>query len=124
SWSSLKTTNAHWLKDRKIEFLVQAGPRSKEKDLQALPSIEDLARNDEDRAVIDLIFASARMGRPLAAPPGVPADRVAALREAFQQVMHDPAFLREAEAASITVDPVRGLDIQAIVAAVQAMPKP
>ena len=69
SWSSLRATNASWIRDRRIDYLVQAGPRSKEKELAALPSIEDLARNSKDRAVIDLIFAGSRMGRPLAAPP-------------------------------------------------------
>jgi tripartite-type tricarboxylate transporter receptor subunit TctC len=123
SWSSLVSTNADWIRDKKIQILVQAGPRSKEKDLASLPSIEDLAKNADDKAVVDLIFAGSRMGRPLAAPPEIPADRLAALRNAFAAVMKDPAFLKDAAAASVTVDPVSSGELEAVIARVQSIPK-
>jgi tripartite-type tricarboxylate transporter receptor subunit TctC len=123
SWTSLNATNAGWIKAKKVHFLVQAGPRSKEKDLQSLPSIEDLARNADDRAVIDMIFAGARLGRPLAAPPGVPPERLAALRKAFAATMADRLFLQEAQKRSISVDPVSGEALQTILAAMHRTPK-
>jgi tripartite-type tricarboxylate transporter receptor subunit TctC len=123
SWSSLKSTNSDWIREGKINFLVQAGPRSKEKDLASLPSIEDLARSADDKAVMDLIFAGSRMGRPIAAAPDIPADRLAALRRAYAATMQDPAFRKDAAQSAVDVDPVRGEELEAIVMRVQAMPK-
>jgi tripartite-type tricarboxylate transporter receptor subunit TctC len=123
SWSSLRSINAPWLREGKINFLVQAGAKSKEKELQALPMIEDLARNDEDRSVIELIMAGSKMGRPMAAPPGVPPERLAALRKAFDAVMKDPEFLQDATTLSTVVEPVGSAELHAIIDSLQRMPR-
>ena len=106
--SSLRSINTSWLRENKINFLVQAGARSTNQELQSLPMIEDLARNDEDRAVIELIMSAYKMGRPFAAPPGVPPERLTALRKAFDAVMKDPEFLQDAKTITLDVEPVRG----------------
>jgi tripartite-type tricarboxylate transporter receptor subunit TctC len=122
SWSSLKTTNAAWLRDRKIDFLVQAGARLNLPEMKSVPSFEALARNDDDLAVIALMMAASKLGRPFAAAPGTPSERVAALRRAFEQTMRDQAFLRDAAAASVEPAPVSGAELTAIVNRVQATP--
>jgi tripartite-type tricarboxylate transporter receptor subunit TctC len=121
TWSSWKVTKPDWLRNKDIVILVQAGPRAK--DLAGVPSVEDLVKNDDERQLVDLIVSGTRLGRPLATTPGVPPERVQALRAAFDAVMTDPAFLKEAQAANIEVDPVRGEDMQKVVDQVLATPK-
>src|SRR5262245_41645113 len=93
TWSSWKATKAAWLAEKKITVIAQAGPRAS--DLGA-PSIETLARNAEDRQLIELVMSGTRFGRPLSTNAGVPTERVAALRAAFAATMKDPDFLAEA----------------------------
>jgi ABC-type phosphate/phosphonate transport system substrate-binding protein len=121
TWSSWKVTKPDWLRNKDIAILVQAGPKAK--DLPDVPSVEDLVKTDDERHLVNLIVSGTRLGRPLATTPGVPAERVQALRAAFDAVMKDPAFLKEAEAANIEVDPVRGEDMQRVVEQVLATPK-
>jgi len=74
--------------------------------------------------VIELAVSGAHLGRPLATTPGVPAARVKALRDAFDATMKDADFLKDAAQMKIEVDPVRGEELQKIVAKVLATPKP
>lgn len=122
TWSAWKATRADWLKNKDILILVQAGPTAK--DLPGVPNIEDLAKFDDDRRIMQLIISGTKLGRPLATTPGVPADRVAALRAAFEASMTDPDFIAAAQAAKVDIDPVRGETIQKVVEAVLATPKP
>jgi tripartite-type tricarboxylate transporter receptor subunit TctC len=111
SWSSWKTTKAAWLKDGKIAVIAQAGPRAA--DLDA-PSIEVLARTPEERQVIELVVSGTQLGRPFAITPGVPDDRVKALREAFMAIMNDPDFRAEAAALNFEVNPIDGERLQTV----------
>ena len=122
TWSAWKATRADWLKNKDIIILVQAGPTAK--DLPGVPNIEDLAKTEDDRRIMQLIISGTKLGRPLATTPGVPADRVAALRAAFEESMKDPDFIAAAQAAKVEIDPVRGETIQKVVEAVLATPKP
>ncbi len=120
TWSSWKATKAAWLKDKLINVIVQAGPKAP--DLDA-PSVESMARNADDRQLIELVMSGTQLGRPLttnAAPP----ERVAALRAAFAATMKDPEFLAEAKALNFEVEPVLGEPMQRIVEKVLATPKP
>src|SRR5437588_3381876 len=114
SWSSVIATHKHWLDERKIGVLVQLS-LSKHPDLPNVPLIMDFARNDEEKQIFKLVFARQPMGRPFLAPPGIPADRVAALRKAFMDAMKDPSFLAEAEKAKLEINPVSGEAVQSIV---------
>src|SRR5712671_728647 len=87
TWSSWKATRPQWVSEKKIVVIAQAGPRAP--DLDA-PSVEDLARNADDRRVIELVVSGTQLGRPLFITPGVPEDRVKALRAAFDATMNDP----------------------------------
>ncbi|MDB5545557.1 MAG: tripartite tricarboxylate transporter family receptor, partial [Hyphomicrobiales bacterium] len=77
----------------------------------------------DNRKVVELLVSGTRLGRPLATTPGVPEERVKALRDAFDAVMKDPDFLKEAANSNIDVDPVRGVDMQEFVKKVLATPK-
>ena len=66
----------------------------------------DYAKTDEDRAILQFHFGQLLLGRPLAGPPGIPADRLAALRKALFETMKDPQFLTEATKAGLDIDPV------------------
>jgi tripartite-type tricarboxylate transporter receptor subunit TctC len=120
TWSSWKTTKPAWLRDKKITVIAQAGPRAA--DLDA-PSVEALAKTAEDRRVIELVVSGTRLGRPLFITPGVPEQRVKALRAAFDATMKDPEFLAEAASLSFDVAPVSGEALQKIVEQVLATPK-
>ena len=80
----------------------------KHPDLPNVPLIIDLAKTDEQRQILKLIFARQVLGRPFLAPPGVPEDRVDALRKAFMDTMKDKEFLAEAEKAKLEITPVAG----------------
>jgi ABC-type phosphate/phosphonate transport system substrate-binding protein len=121
TWSSWKATKAAWLKENKISVIAQAGPRAP--DLDA-PSIEALARNPDDRLLIELVVSGTQFGRPLATNANVPPERVAALRAAFDATMKDPAFLAEAASLNFEVNPVRGVAMQRVVEKVLGTPKP
>lgn len=122
TWSSWKVTKRDWLANKEINILAYAGPRPA--DLPGVPNLEDLAKNDEDRKIIALLLSGTKLGRPLAFMPGVPADRVAAVRKAFLDMANDPEFRKETAAANIEVDPVPGEVMQKVVAEVLATPKP
>jgi tripartite-type tricarboxylate transporter receptor subunit TctC len=114
SWSSVKTTRFDWVRDKRIIVLVQMS-LSKHPDLPDVPLIMDLAKTDEQRQIFKMIFARQTMGRPYLAPPGVPADRLAALRKAFMDTMTDREFLGEAEQNKFEINPVDGEQLQALV---------
>jgi tripartite-type tricarboxylate transporter receptor subunit TctC len=122
SWASWKSTRPHWLKEKKINILVQIG-LEKAPDLQDVPLMMDLARNEDDRAIMKLFSASGSIGRPIFTSPGVPAERVAALRAAFQKMVKDEKFLADAKSGRLDVDAASGERLQQLVAEIVATPK-
>jgi tripartite-type tricarboxylate transporter receptor subunit TctC len=123
SWASWKATRPDWLRDKKINILVQIGLK-KAPDLPDVPLLIDLAKNDEDRAVLKLVSASGTIGRPVFTSPNVPAERVAALRKAFDEMVKDPVFLEDAKKGKFDITPVSGEELQQLVAEIVATPKP
>jgi tripartite-type tricarboxylate transporter receptor subunit TctC len=121
SWQSWKVNKPEWLASRKIVIIAHGGRRSDE--LADVPTVEALARNEEDRQVIRLLMLGPDLGRPFAAPPGVPAERLAALRAAFAAATRDDALLAEAAAAHMMLDPVGGDEMQGLIANVLSTPK-
>jgi tripartite-type tricarboxylate transporter receptor subunit TctC len=114
SWSSVITTRPQWYKDGTINVLVQLA-LSKHPDLPNVPLVMDLAKTDTERKMLRLVFARQTMGRPFVAPPGVPADRAAALRKAFMDTMKDKEFLAEAAKTKLEIVPVSGEALQKLV---------
>jgi tripartite-type tricarboxylate transporter receptor subunit TctC len=121
SWTSVKSTHGPWLERKWLNILLQLG-LSKHPDLPNVPLITDLARNDEERGIFKLMFARQVMAWPFVMPPGVPADRVEAMRKAFDQVMTDKDLLADAGKAVMEIRPVSGAAIQKLVADVYATP--
>jgi tripartite-type tricarboxylate transporter receptor subunit TctC len=114
SWSSIKSINAEWLRDGKINVLLQLS-LAKHPDLPNVPLVMDMARDDKERQALELIFSRQAMGRPFLAPPDLPPDRARALQAAFWAAAADPALLGEAERMKLEVNPVSGRDVAAMV---------
>ena len=122
SWSTLKGRYPHWLKERKANILVQAGIK-KEAELPHVPAATDLAKEPEQRQILNLILIGQAMARPFAAPPGIPADRKAALIAAFDRTVRDPEFLAEAQRLNLDVNLVTAARLDALLAEAYATPK-
>ncbi|HEX2494004.1 MAG TPA: hypothetical protein VHK24_09535, partial [Steroidobacter sp.] len=91
-------------------------------DLPDVPFVMDLARGPEERAILRLILLRGAFGRPYLAPPGTPADRVAALRAAFDATMKDPVFLADAERVRAEIAPVSADMLHGLLAEAYAAP--
>jgi tripartite-type tricarboxylate transporter receptor subunit TctC len=121
SWSSVKATRMSWVTERKMAIFLQMA-LSKHGDLPNVPLIVDLAKTDEQREIIKLVFARQVVAWPYVAPPDVPADRTAALRKAFMETMKDKDFLAEAEKAKLEIMPVSGEEIDKLIRELYATP--
>jgi hypothetical protein len=95
---------------------------SKHPDLPDVPLVTDLAKTDEQKQILKLIFARQVMGRPYLAPPNLPKERLEALRQGFMDTMKDKEFLAEADTAQLEINPVSGPDIEKLVHEVYQTP--
>jgi len=114
SWSSLKALHADWLRDKRIEVLLQIGER-KESDLADTPLLTDLTTDPDQLAVLRFYSGLTATARAIAAPPGTPPDVVAALRRAFDETMRDPDFVAEADKQHLDIRPIAGTALQSTV---------
>ena len=110
-----------WIADGKVKVILQMGLRP-DPAFPGAALVTDLARNDADRQILDLLFAQQVISYPFLAPPGVPAERVRAFRDAFDEAMKDPDFLADARRANLAVNPVSGADIDALLERVEKTP--
>jgi tripartite-type tricarboxylate transporter receptor subunit TctC len=122
SWSTLKGRYPHWLKDKKANILIQAGIK-KQPELPDVPSAAELAKEPDQAQILKLILIGQAMARPFAAPPGIPAERKAALIAAFERTTRDPDFLAEAQRLDFEVNPVSAAKLDALLAEAYATPK-
>jgi hypothetical protein len=122
SWSTIKASRPQWIRDRLINVIVQMGLQ-KLPDLPDVPAALDLVTDAHKKRVLTLILMRQESGRPVAAPPGVPQDRLAALRRAFDETMRDPAFVAEAEKLQLEIEPMTGAEIQQMLAQAFATPR-
>ena len=104
SWSSMKASKPNWVANKDLNVLVYSGPQPK--DLPGVPGVKDFIRDSADREVLDVVTVGDTLGHPFAVASGVPAERVAALREAFAQMLNDADFRKEAAANNLEIDPV------------------
>ena len=123
AWSGMKATKPDWISERKISVLVQSALVSAP-DLSGVPLLVGLAKNDDDRAIFRIFAATAVLGRPLAATPGVPEERVGVLRAAVAATMKDPDFIGEATRQHVEIAPVPGERLEELVGSILATPKP
>jgi tripartite-type tricarboxylate transporter receptor subunit TctC len=121
-WSDWKLTRPDWVRDGKIVPLMQMH-LERHKDLPDVPLMLDLATTPDVKAVFELMSVTADIGRPFVTAPGVPADRVAALRAAFEQMTRDPEFLADAAKVNIDIKLVDGRELEAMVQRVLRSPR-
>jgi tripartite-type tricarboxylate transporter receptor subunit TctC len=121
SWSSVKTARPDWLREKKITLLMQAALH-KEPELAQLPSALDFVKNDAARGVMELYLSQKTLARPLIAPPGIPPERLVALKAGFAALAHDRDFLTDAHAAKLDVSPIAGEAVDRIIAMISSAP--
>jgi tripartite-type tricarboxylate transporter receptor subunit TctC len=114
SLSTINSAHADWVKNRKINFITQAALKI-DPQIPTIPSLLDLALTPTQKQVMSLAIAPQGMARPFAAPPALPADRLKALRKAFNDTMKDKAFLDDAEKQKLDINPMTGEEIAKIV---------
>lgn len=114
SYESIVSKQPQWITENKVVFLVQVGAK-REKTLPNVPLLTELATNESQRRMLQLISSPILLGRPYLAPPGVGADRVAQLRKAFDATMMDPEFVAESAKRKIDLQPISGDEVAKIV---------
>jgi tripartite-type tricarboxylate transporter receptor subunit TctC len=120
-WSDFKFRKADWIRDKQANLLfLVAGERDPQ--FPDLPTAKDLVKSDEGKQILGLFQAPSVIGRAIFTTPGVPAARVAVLRQAFAATLTDPAFLAEAKKVGLVVDALDGARLQADVSALLATP--
>ncbi len=112
--SYYKTVRPHWVAENKLNHLVQWGPK-RDPSLPDVPLLTELARNEAERQVFALLSSSVIVGRPILTTPDVPADRLAALKEAFAKTMKDPNFLEEAKKLNLEINPIYADEMQKLI---------
>ena len=122
SWSSVKALRPHWFRDKQVNVIVQTG-RTKHPDLPDVPMVEEFVTQPEHKLMWQVMVAMGVLGRPLAAPPGVPAEAVKILRAGFDATMKDPAFVAEMEKSQRELDPVGSAEVQQALAQVAKVPQ-
>jgi len=123
-WSSVKSQKSDWLRDRKINILVQVGlDPNAELTGMGVPELWKFVGNEEDRKVAEMVVSQQIFQRSYIAPPGTPAEQIATLRTAFDATMSDPQFLADADAVRIAITPLSGAKVQEIVQKLYATPK-
>ena len=120
--AAIRTARPQWLEEKRINILLQLATQA-DPDLPNIPLVMDLAKDEEQRQILTLLFADQEMGRPLVGPPGMPDERVADWRAAFDATMVDKEFLAEAKKLRLTVDgPISGAQVEKIVQRLYATP--
>lgn len=123
-WASLKSQRPDWIRDNKINLLLQVGLEpNAELARMGVPSVFKYVTNEEDRKVVELIISQQVFQRSYIAPPGVPAGQIETLRSAFDATMRDKEFLTDAETMRIDISPLPGAKVQELVAKLYASPK-
>jgi tripartite-type tricarboxylate transporter receptor subunit TctC len=123
SWSTMQASRPRWISEHLLNVIVQMG-LTKLAALPDVPSALDLVSDPQNKQVMELILMRQEAGRPFAAPPDTPPDRVAALRQAFDATLADPAFVAEAQKTRLEIDPLTGQEIAKMLAKAYAAPKP
>jgi hypothetical protein len=112
-WSILRSEKPDWIQNKDINLLLQIGTES-HPDLTQVPLVTSLAKNDEQRQILELMSRDSRVGRSIMSPPGEPPERVAELRAAFLDIVKDPDFLDEIHRAGLDLAPMAGDMLQDI----------
>ncbi len=122
-WTGIEVMHPDWFAKDTIRVLVQLSTKGHaDLNKRGVPRAGEFARNDDDRKVIELVFSQGIFGRPYVLPPGVPPERVAALRKAFVVALNDKSLRTEADKMQFDVDPMAGDELQKLVSDLYATP--
>ena len=122
-WTGIEIMHPDWFKQDRVRVLVQLSNNGHpDLNKRGVPRAGDFAKTDDDRKVIELVFSQGIFGRPFVMPPGVPADRVAVLRDAFMAAFRDKTLMAEAGKMQLDVDPMAGEEMQKLVTRIYATP--
>jgi len=120
-WAGMKRTKPEWLEKNLVTVLAQFGI-TPNPDIKGAPFIMDLLKDPADRQVVRVALSQLAMARPFTAPPNVPKERVAALRQAFDAMVKDPAFAADAQKQQLDLTPYSGAQIDALLMEMFATP--
>jgi tripartite-type tricarboxylate transporter receptor subunit TctC len=121
----LSTIKAQFLGDvqqGRLKLVIQMGPKTTN-EFGPVPSVFDFVKNEDDRKVLELHFGQVLLGRPVAGPPGMPDERLSALRKAFIELMKDPDFLADARKVNLDIDPASGQEVHSLLLRFADYPK-
>jgi tripartite-type tricarboxylate transporter receptor subunit TctC len=121
SWASMKSTHPDWIRDRTVNFLFQIGTK-READLPDVPLWSELGEPGAQRQVLEILSGDVAVGRPILTAPDVPADRVRALRRAFDDTLADPAFVEAARNAHMDINPIGGEELESVASRIAGAP--
>jgi hypothetical protein len=119
--ASITSTRPDWFPEKKVTVPFQIA-LERDPDFPDSPALGEFAKDARTRQILELVVAHMHMDKPVLLPPGVPADRVALLRRAFQAAVTDPGFIAEAERQRVQMEPVTAARVHAILDAAYAMP--
>jgi tripartite-type tricarboxylate transporter receptor subunit TctC len=123
SLDSIVTLRPEWIGENKVTMLLYGGAMPNP-PLKGVPHVLELARNAEDKAAIEFLYAGLDLSRPFIAPPDMPPDRAKMLQDAFMATMRDPEFLADAEKQKLGVDPRDSAYLTGLIQRIYATPKP
>jgi tripartite-type tricarboxylate transporter receptor subunit TctC len=122
SLDSVNQRKPDWIANKTVNVLLQAGAESRP-ELAGVPNVLTLARNDEERKVLEFLYAGQDIGRPFVAPPDLPPDRLKMLRDAFNATMKDPEFVADVKRNKFDLEPEDGEHLTALINKIYATPK-
>ena len=123
TWSSVAATYPAWFRDKLVKPLVQeSNVGYPELDKMGVPLTKDFAKTPEQRQILELVYTQTTFGRPYVVAPGVPPERVEALRKAFMETMNDPDLVAEAKRINVDIGAISGEELQKLIAKVYATP--
>lgn len=122
TWEAVKSVNMRWIKEGLIRIIVQHGLK-RAPDLHNVATSVELAATPDDRAVMRAIMGAAEIGKALFTTPEVPVERVAALRRAFDAMVHDASFIEDVRKVHGEVEPMTGEEMQALIGELDAFPQ-
>jgi tripartite-type tricarboxylate transporter receptor subunit TctC len=120
SWTAVKVAHPDWRPDKKINIIVQYALK-RHPEMSDVPTVIELAKTDEQRRVLRAVMNATEIGTAFFTTPGAPADRVEALRRAFDATVKDPEFLAEAQRTKLTIGPLPGEELQKLVSEVTSL---
>lgn len=121
TYSSLQAQRPHWIAEKQVNVLLALGLQ-RIPDLPNIPTVMELAKTDEQIQMLKVVMAPNFAGRPYFAPPDIPADRKAALRQGFDAVVKDPALIEDAKKQRLEIAPASGQAVEDLVKSVYATP--